>query len=58
MTSELEGKTMSFYFMETPKGDELFNGLQVEKCVARSVEKELSMLARLQGHPMLLSASD
>ena len=58
MTSELEGKTMSFYFMETPKGDELFNGLQVEKCVARSVEKELSMLARLQSHPMLLSASD
>lgn len=58
MTSELEGKTMSFYFMETPKRDEMFKGLQVEKCVARSVEKELSMLARLQGHPMLLSASD
>lgn len=58
MTSELEGKTMSFYFMETPKGDEMFKGLKVEKCVARSVEKELSMLARLQRHPMLLSSSD
>lgn len=58
MTSELKGKTMSFYFMETPKGDELFAGLQVEKCIARSVEKELSMLARLQGHPMLLSTND
>lgn len=58
MTSELEGKTMSVYFMETPKREEMFKGLKVEKCVARSVEKELSMLARLQGHPMLLSACD
>lgn len=58
MTTKLKGKAMQFYFFATPKEQVSFKGLHVEACYARSLEKELSMLARLQGHPMLLSTND
>ena len=55
---ELKGKAVSFYYYEIPKKETTLEGFKVQTCMARSFEKELSIQARLQGHPMTLSGSD
>lgn len=58
MTTLLKGKKLSFYYYEIPKKETVLEGFKVHTCMARSFEKELSVQARLQGHPMTLSGSD
>jgi hypothetical protein len=58
MTTVLKNKSLSFYYYEIPKKETTLEGFKVQTCVARSFEKELSIQARLQGHPMTLSGSD
>jgi hypothetical protein len=58
MTTLLKNKTLSFYYFEIPKKETTLEGFKVQTCMARSFEKELSIHARLQGHPMTLSGSD
>jgi len=55
---ELKGKSLSFYYYEIPKKETTLEGFKVQTCMARSFEKELSIQARLQGHPMTLSGTD
>ena len=55
---ELKGKSLSFYYYEIPKIETTLEGFKVQTCMARSFEKELSIQARLQGHPMTLSGTD
>ena len=54
----LKGKAVSFYYYEVPKESGYEAGYKVDSCKARSLEKEISIQCRLQGHPMTLSASD
>lgn len=55
---ELSGKSLSFYYHATAKVEKEYHGIKVETCIARSLEKQLSILCRLQNHPMTLSGSD
>lgn len=55
---ELSGKALSFYYYEIPKKRTILEGFEIESCVARSFEKQLSKQCRLQNHPMTLSGSD
>jgi len=58
MTTVLKNKMLSFYYYEIPKKETTLEGFKVQTCMARSFEKELSIQARLQGHPMTLSGND
>jgi hypothetical protein len=58
MTTLFKNKAVSFYYYEIPKKETILEGFKVQTCMARSFEKELSIQARLQGHPMTLSGSD
>jgi hypothetical protein len=55
MTNELKNKKLEMYVLPTEPIIFKFLGIEVEGMIARSLEKKLSILAREQDHPMLLS---
>ena len=57
MLTELKGENMKFYFL--PIEDETITlfGIEIDVSYIRSLEKNLSMMARTEGNPMRLSGS-
>lgn len=55
MTGPLKDKTLQIYTCQVPAKKTLFEGLELELHLARSLEYKLSKQAKAEGHSMLLS---
>ena len=58
MTTTLNNKVLNMYLLPLEPRKIDYKGVEVEMLIARSLEHELSKLARSQGNTMLLSGQD
>jgi|TARA_R110000764_G_scaffold135110_1_gene223196 hypothetical protein len=58
MTGSLSDRVLSIYLLPLEPEKKLFHGVEVELSIARSLELELSKLAKQQGHSLKLSGQN
>ncbi|MDA8646949.1 hypothetical protein N9L54_05915 [Porticoccaceae bacterium] len=58
MTGVLNGRVLSIYVLPIEPEKKLFHGIKVELSIVRSLELELSKLAKQQGHSLQLSGQN